>query len=157
MALRSFSNAFMDWARERIVSCSEGLVTDANLYDERSQELPELIRKGISSKLGYCVVLSLATADRVQRSDAPDDTVHRVSCKVAVLRSSIARGVSLAECAWLAETLYTAFCGAHWQPVPGSERPDVYADNFEPRVEQNGSAVFSFFIAFERDIDVINN
>lgn len=147
----------MDWARGRILEWSDGLVTADNLFDERAQELPELIRKGISSKLGYCVALSLATAERVQKSDSADDTVHRIKCQVAIFRSALAQGLSLAECAWLAETLYLAFCAAHWQPVPGSERPDVYADAFAPQIETNGAAMFSFSIAYEKDIDVINN
>lgn len=156
MALQSFSNDFMDWARARIIEWSEGLVTDENLFDERMQDLGGLIRKGISSKLGYCVALSLATAERVQKSDSADDTVHRIKCQVAVFRGSIAQGVTLGECAWLAETLYLAFSAAQWQPVPGSGRPDVYADAFAPRVEANGAAMFTFAICYEKDIDILN-
>ena len=157
MALQSFSNAFLDWARERVLAASDGLVSGGCLFDEREQGLGELIRKSLASKLGYCVALSLASAKRVAVKESPDDTVHRVSCTVAVFRSALAAGLSLAECAWLAESLYVAFCGAYFSPVPGTGRPDVHADDFVPRVEANGAAVFTFTIAFEKDIDVINN
>lgn len=145
----------MDWIRARVIECGCGLVSEEILFDERAQDFTKLIEKGITQGLKYCVCLSLASAARTQGNGSADDTVHRVTCRLALFRSPLAKR-SIAELAWLAETLYMAFCGAFYQPTPGSGKPDVFADSFSPTINPQGVASFEFDVSVELDLDKLN-
>ena len=156
MPLTSFSTAFIDWIRARIIAHSCDLLPETQLFDERSLSLESMIRKSLESSLGYGVGVSLPTAHRVQHTDSPDDTVHRLTCTVAIFRGSLA-SLSQEQSIALAESLYLAFCGASYVPVPGSCRPDVFADSFTAQVIEEKGAIITFEVSIDLDLDHINH
>lgn len=144
----SASYPFLDWIRDTILNSSEGLITPANLFDERDIDLQKRVEKAIQSALGFCATVSLANISRTETA-SPDDTIHRMTCAVIIARGSLCKQ----DITPLAESLFMRFCAGYWKPAIDS--PDVYADNYSAQVHSEGNIIYQFTVS--TDLNLTSN
>lgn len=126
MNLDSFSYPFLDWLCREVIEASGGMLSEENVFDERRLDLFSLVSRSIAEGLGYACAISLARV-RKEKPDAPDDTMHVLSCDVGIKRNA---AICSTDTTPLAENLYARFCGAGFKPFPHSGCSDVWADDF---------------------------
>lgn len=84
--MKGISGQFCDWARARLVEKSDGVLSEALIFDERRTDLSQAIMQAVNSKLGCCVAMR---APRLQQvGDRPDDTQYNVVLDIAILHNA---------------------------------------------------------------------
>lgn len=146
--LYSISYPFIDWVVATCKAASEGMLTDANVHDERKLDMAAAVTKGLQSGLGYCCAVSKASITPAYGTDA-DDTVQRCTVRVAVMRNAM---LCKTDTTPLAEHLYTRFSAGCMGDIPHIGAPDVGARSFTPTTTDKGT-----IDEFEVYFDIQNN
>lgn len=142
--LYSISYPFIDWIVRTCKAASEGMLTDANVHDERNLNMDEMVMQSFQKGLGYCCAVSKASITPTYGTDA-DDTVQRCTVKVAIIRNAL---LCKTDTTPLAEHLYTRFSAGSMGDVPGIGTPDVGARNFRATVTK-GCTIDEFEVYYD--------
>ena len=148
MKLAPFSYPFLDWLRAQILQCAEPEINDSNLYDTRTMDLIERIRKSLAGSLGYCAVLDLPQAESVEPKEDTWALLHTISVTLTIIRGPLCKTDTTA----IAETLYRFFLTRHFRTVPGLFAPDVYCGPFKAEMDAQGNTHHYFTISAATDI-----
>ena len=137
--MEAITYRFLDWAKQRIVEQSEGVLAVDSVFDEREQDLGNSIKLSVMKGLGVAVVLSLPDLNMV--GNEPGETLYSVSADVWVFHN---KGLSPDfDSVKLTEHLFRQFAGVKFDLPNGHLRPNIKADNL--RHEVNGTKQTHYF------------
>ncbi len=148
MTLSPFSYPFLDWLRAQILQYATPEISAENLFDTRTLDILERIRKSLAGSLGYCAVLDLPQAESVEEKEDTWALLHRISVTLTILRGPLCKTDTTA----IAETLYRYFLTRHFQATPGLFAPDVYCGPFRAEMDAAGNTHHYFTISASTDI-----
>ena len=152
MLLSPFSYPFLDWLRAQILHFAAPEITEQNLFDTRTLDLIERIRKSLAGSLGYCAILDLPQAEPVEPKEDTWALMHTISVTLTIARGPLCKTDTTA----IAETLYRFFLTRHFQAVPGLFAPDVYCGPFRAEMDPQGNTHHYFTLSASTDITLTN-
>lgn len=144
--MEGITYGFLDWARERIVEHSEGLLKPDDVFDEREQGLVQSIKLAVGKGLGLAVVLTLPSLR--QQGDEPGETQYEASAEVWVFHNKALSAE--VDSALLTEHLFLQFAGASYNKPDSYLRANVRADGLQHDV--NGTKQTHYFTISYKEV-----
>lgn len=146
--MKAFSSDFMDWVAAGCMAWSEGLLSEANVFDERDLSLWQKVQQELAGSLGYACAISLPEVRRVYAERA-DDTIYRLDVSVGLTCNRAVCGVDIYT---LAEHLFTCFAGAQYG-VEENMCANVTADDLSTQSDKT-RLTCTFSVSYDQPINI---